>query len=236
VLNRLRKRLSYANIIASLALFIALGGVGYAATASKNSVKSTSIKDGQVKTADLASNAVTSPKIKNGQVTNADLAANAVNSAKIANGSVAVADLAAGAAATALSANGADQVFLNQPALKETVSLALPSAGTYLVLADATAFAYDLTLGSDAQMDFVLAAGGTAIKSQNIFMSLDFSTAGGAAAYPWQHVAVINATAPLTITLSAKPATGNTAIDLRVRAPRLVAVRIAGATSPTVVP
>ena len=98
MLTRLRKRLSYANIVASLALFIALGGVGYAATASKNSVRSSSIKDGQVKAADLASNAVTSAKIKNGQVANADLGANAVKSANIADGSVARADIAPGAA------------------------------------------------------------------------------------------------------------------------------------------
>ena len=49
MLNRLRKRLNYANIVATAALFMGLGGVGYAATASKNSVRSSSIVDRQVK-------------------------------------------------------------------------------------------------------------------------------------------------------------------------------------------
>jgi hypothetical protein len=98
MLSRLRKRLSYANVVASLALFLALGGVSYAATiAPKNSVRSSSIKNGQVKNPDLGSNAVTSNKIKDGQVAGADIASSAVGSAKIADGSVARNDLGAGA-------------------------------------------------------------------------------------------------------------------------------------------
>jgi hypothetical protein len=74
VLNRIRRRLNYANIVASLALFVALGGVSYAAsTAAKNSVKSTSIGNGQVKNVDLGSNAVTSSKIKNNSIKGADI-------------------------------------------------------------------------------------------------------------------------------------------------------------------
>jgi hypothetical protein len=66
--------LSYANIVASVALFMALGGVSYAAsTAATNSVRSSSIKNGQVKNADLGANAVTSVKIADGQVKGADV-------------------------------------------------------------------------------------------------------------------------------------------------------------------
>jgi hypothetical protein len=58
-------RLSYANVVATTALFVALGGSSYAAvTLPKNSVTSNSIKNGQVNTADLAKNAVTSAKVK----------------------------------------------------------------------------------------------------------------------------------------------------------------------------
>lgn len=64
-MGRLSSRLSYANVVATIALFVALGGSSYAAvTLSKNSVTSKSIKNGQVKTADLAKNAVTSAKVK----------------------------------------------------------------------------------------------------------------------------------------------------------------------------
>jgi hypothetical protein len=52
------------NAYGMVAVFIALGGTGYAAThLSKNSVKSKQIKDGQVKTADLADAAVTNAKL-----------------------------------------------------------------------------------------------------------------------------------------------------------------------------
>jgi hypothetical protein len=63
------------QFIGYIALFAALGGVSYAAVAlPKNSVTSKQIKNGQVKSADLASNAVTSPKVKDGSLLSADFA------------------------------------------------------------------------------------------------------------------------------------------------------------------
>jgi hypothetical protein len=61
------------QFIGYIALFIALGGVSYAAVAlPKNSVSSKQIKNGQVKTADLANSAVTTAKIKDGSLLSAD--------------------------------------------------------------------------------------------------------------------------------------------------------------------
>jgi hypothetical protein len=57
------KRLSYANVVASLALFLTLGGVGYAATQLPNN---------SVGTPQLKANAVTSGKVKNGTLRKAD--------------------------------------------------------------------------------------------------------------------------------------------------------------------
>ena len=63
-MHRLRNKLSYANVTASLALFIALGGVGYAAIKlPKNSVG----------TKQLRTSAVKSKEIKNGAVTRRDI-------------------------------------------------------------------------------------------------------------------------------------------------------------------
>ena len=60
--RQFRAKLTYANVIATIALFIALGGVSYAATQlPKNSVGSKQLK----------ANAVTAAKIKNGAVTGA---------------------------------------------------------------------------------------------------------------------------------------------------------------------
>jgi hypothetical protein len=91
-----RSRISYANVVSTMALCLALGGVSYAAVKlPKNSVVSATIKNGQVKNKDLGKNAVTSTKIKDGGVADADLA-NGVNGAKLTDGSVANGKLAGG--------------------------------------------------------------------------------------------------------------------------------------------
>lgn len=70
----------FANVTATLALVVALGGTGYAAATigthdlKKNAVTSAKIKNGNVKPADIRSNAVSSPKIKDGTVKDADVA------------------------------------------------------------------------------------------------------------------------------------------------------------------
>ena len=54
MLHRLRDRLTYANVIATLALFIALGGTSYAALKlPRNSVGPTQIKTGAVSSSEL---------------------------------------------------------------------------------------------------------------------------------------------------------------------------------------
>jgi hypothetical protein len=89
MLRRLRPRLSYANVIATIALFIALGGGAYAAvTAPRNSVTSRSIKDGQVKRVDLAKRAVTNSRIGPNAVSNSKIGPNAVSTDKIADNAV----------------------------------------------------------------------------------------------------------------------------------------------------
>jgi hypothetical protein len=61
--------------------------------AEKNSVVSSSIKNGQVKSRDVAKNAVNSKKIKDGQVTSADIGDGQVTSADIGDGQIGVGDL-----------------------------------------------------------------------------------------------------------------------------------------------
>jgi hypothetical protein len=64
----------YANVTATLALVVALGGSAYAA----NTVRSSDIKNGQVKRVDLANNAVTSGKVKNGTLLGKDFKRGAI--------------------------------------------------------------------------------------------------------------------------------------------------------------
>jgi hypothetical protein len=93
--NIKKLRPSPAMIVATVALFVALGGAAYAGfSLPNNSVRSNHIVNGQVKTADLAVGAVNRARIKN----------NAVNSIKVADGGLEVADLSA-AAQAALKGN-----------------------------------------------------------------------------------------------------------------------------------
>ena len=57
--SRVRRHLTYANVIATMALFIALGGTSYAALAlPKNSVGSRQIRSGAVGASELKTGAV----------------------------------------------------------------------------------------------------------------------------------------------------------------------------------
>ena len=66
-LGAIRSRLTYANVLASVAIFAALGGGAFAATkAAKNSVVSKSIKNGQVKSQDVKDDSLTGADINEG--------------------------------------------------------------------------------------------------------------------------------------------------------------------------
>jgi hypothetical protein len=70
-------------LVACLALFIAMGGAGYAAFKLKpNSVKTKNIKNGAVKEKKIADGAVTNKKIADGAVTGAKIANGAIGSSK----------------------------------------------------------------------------------------------------------------------------------------------------------
>ena len=72
---KIPRHLTFANVVSLLALFIALGGSSYAAiTLKKNSVRSSHIKNGQVKRADLARNAVDSSRVAQGSLLAEDFA------------------------------------------------------------------------------------------------------------------------------------------------------------------
>lgn len=105
--KRLGDKLTYANVMATLAFFLALGGVGYAATQlPKNSVHSKQIAKGAVKTAKLGKAAVTQAKIKAGAVGSAQIGSGAVGSAQIGVGAVGSAQIGAGAVGTAQIGDG----------------------------------------------------------------------------------------------------------------------------------
>jgi hypothetical protein len=106
MISSLRKRLTYSNVIASMALFIALGGAAVAAGLPKNSVGPKQLKRGAVTTKALARNAVTSGKIVAGAVGPGKLGPNAVGPGNIGNGAVTSAKIGAGAVIASSIKNG----------------------------------------------------------------------------------------------------------------------------------
>jgi hypothetical protein len=83
-MKRFRSRLTFANVIACIALFVALGGASYAATQlPKNSVGTKQLKGNAVTTAKIKKNAIATAKIKKNAVTTAKLKDGAVTGAKV---------------------------------------------------------------------------------------------------------------------------------------------------------
>lgn len=100
-MKQIHKRLTYANVMSSIAVFLVLGGTAFAATQlGKNSVGKKQLKNGAVTTAKLKKNAVTTAKIKNG----------AVNGSKVKDGSLTGSDINLGTLGTVPSANSANGV------------------------------------------------------------------------------------------------------------------------------
>jgi hypothetical protein len=85
----LKRHLTVANVLSCIALFVALGGVAYAAVKiPPNAVKTKNIANQAVSNPKIKKEAVTSGKIKNGSVNALDLGAGQVTSEKLATGAV----------------------------------------------------------------------------------------------------------------------------------------------------
>jgi hypothetical protein len=138
----IRAHLTFANVISMVALFVALGGTGYAATQlaknsvgakqiRKNAVKASEIAAGAVRTPDIRANAINGSKIPDGAVTGADLADNGVGGADIADEGVGGADIAdegVGGADIANDAVGAGEIADNAVAGSELADGSVGSA------------------------------------------------------------------------------------------------------------
>jgi hypothetical protein len=105
-LRRLVPRPTYANVIATIALFIALGGVAMAAGLPRNSVGVKQLKRGAVTPVKIRRAAVTSGKLAPQSVTAGKLGANAVLPGNLGNGIISTAKIAAGAVIASTIKNG----------------------------------------------------------------------------------------------------------------------------------
>ena len=111
----MRRHLSYANVMATVAVFVALGGGAFAL--SKNSVgnreiengsvRSQELKDDDVRAQDIEEGAVGAGEVADGSVGGLEIASGAVDSTQIADGAVGAGKIAAGAVGVAEIAPGA---------------------------------------------------------------------------------------------------------------------------------
>jgi len=108
-LKQIRKRLTYANVMSSIAIFLVLGGgAAFAAgKLGKNSVGSKQLKKNAVTETKIKDGVVTSGKIANGSIVTAKLADGSVVTGKIVNAAVTSDKLADGSVVAIKLGNGA---------------------------------------------------------------------------------------------------------------------------------
>ena len=110
-MKQIRKRLTYANVMSSIAVFFVLGGGAAIAAKNvlpKNSVGPKQIRKNAVTAAKIKKNAVTAAKLKNNAVTTAKLKNDAVTGAKVNESTLATVPSAASAASAANASNAAN--------------------------------------------------------------------------------------------------------------------------------
>jgi hypothetical protein len=107
--EQIRKRLTYANVMSTIAVFLLLGGgAAFAAgQLGKNTVGSKQLKSNAVTTGKIKKEAVAEGKIKNGSVTGAKIANGAVGTAQLAEKAVTSAKLGETSVSTGKLANNA---------------------------------------------------------------------------------------------------------------------------------
>ncbi|MDX6587709.1 MAG: hypothetical protein QOI31_2182 [Solirubrobacterales bacterium] len=155
------------NLLGIIAIYLAVGGISWAAGLPQNSVKSKHIKDGQVKTNDLADGSVVALKLADGSVTTAKIADDAVTGAKVDESTLAQVPSAAQAdtatqADAATTAGDADKLDnLDSTDLQKRVTTDCgASAAIRSVNADGTAAC---TAGSTGDITAVNTAAGSGL-------------------------------------------------------------------------
>ncbi len=153
-MKRAGRRLTYANVVSTLALFVAVGGAGALAAGqlAPKSVGERQLRHGAVTAEKLRKNAVIAPKIKALAVKQGKLADGAVSTAKLANGAVGGEQLADGAVGTDNVANGAvTGAKVDEPSLGQVPSAAKADFATGAESANPVLFAH-VNIGGDVDV------------------------------------------------------------------------------------
>jgi len=162
----MKSRLSYANVVSTLALFVAISGASAYATSqlANKSVGEPQLRPGAVTADKIRKNAVTAPKIKEAAIKQGKLADGSVAASKLAPGSVATGSLAVGAVTNEKIAPDAvtgDKVL--ESTLSQVPSASKADLATNAESANPAAFAHvnkDATLDTDLSKNIAFAKDG----------------------------------------------------------------------------
>lgn len=168
-MKKIRKRITYANVMSSIAVFLVVGGASaFAAThLGKNSVGTKQLKNNAVTTAKIKKNAVTGAKIKNGTITGSKINLGTLGTVPSAS--------SAGNAATA---NGQTPVKVFQTLLPGQSGVVASIAG-FTIAATCEATNIDVSLTSPATTGSVLSAQGNG-SSEGTYFEYDANKPGTA--------------------------------------------------------
>lgn len=128
--SRLTPKLNYSNAIATIALFVALGGVAVAAGLPKHSVGAQQLKKGAVTSAAIRKGAVNGGKLAKGAVVPGKIGPNAVGPGNIGNGAVTTAKIGGGAVIASSIKNGVITTNKLQKGAVTSEKLAANAVGT----------------------------------------------------------------------------------------------------------
>jgi hypothetical protein len=147
----LRPHLTYANVVSTVALLLALGGASaYAGSQlAARSVGERQLRPGAVTAGKLRKNAVTTPKIKALAIERGKLAAGAVDASKLATGAVGAEKLADSSVTTAkLAADAVTGEKVNEQTLGQVPAAKSAESATAAESANPAAFARVAASGS----------------------------------------------------------------------------------------
>lgn len=164
----MRQRLTYANVIATLALFVAVGtGGAYAVTKlPDNSVGEFQLRSGAVTAKKIRKNAITAPKIKAEAVKQGKIAKDAITAPKMTGGSIATASLQDGSVTNSkLAADSVTGEKVQENTLTQVPSAQRAEFATEATSANPPAFALvtkEATLNSAQSKNVSVKAGSLA--------------------------------------------------------------------------
>jgi hypothetical protein len=148
--SSIRKRLSFANVVSMIALFIALGGTSYAAASlARNSVGKGQIRANAVGKSEAAPNSVGKSEIGNSAVGRSEIATNGVGASEVAAKAIDSDEIADGGLQAA-DLSDAAKVAINGIKFHSAVSGAgAQTAGNAKTVSRTAQGVYSVDLGTD---------------------------------------------------------------------------------------